>query len=160
MISSRKKEVTPEKALIRLEELCVRAERCEAEVRTKLFAWRISQRDADAIVESLISRRFVDDSRYAAAFVRDKYRFSRWGRRRITMALRQKNIDSDTIDEALEQIDEDEYNEILIHLIKAKSRTMEHPLSYEDRNRLYRFGITRGFEPQLVAKAVKRLVQI
>ncbi len=158
MISSRKKEVTPEKALIRLEELCVRAERCEAEVRAKLIAWRISQSDADAIVESLISRRFVDDSRYAAAFVRDKYRFSRWGRRRITMALRQKNIDNDTIDEALEQIDEDEYNEILIHLIKAKSRTMEQPLSYDDRNRLYRFGITRGFETQLVAKAVKGLM--
>ena len=69
------KKVSPEQALVRLEELCVRAERCEAELRRKLMQWAIVPADADSIIASLRARRFLDETRFAAAFVRDKYRF-------------------------------------------------------------------------------------
>lgn len=149
------KVIAPEKALIRCEELCARAERCEHELREKMRAWRIDSRDIDAIINSLTTRRFLDDSRFARAFVRDKYRFARWGRRRIAMALRQKRIDSDVIDEALEEINQDEYTAVLRSLLKAKAAHMDRPLSYEDRVKLFRFAVARGFEPQLVSSLLR-----
>lgn len=149
------KVIAPEKALIRCEELCARAERCEHELREKMRAWRIDSRDIDAIINSLTTRRFLDDSRFARAFVRDKYRFARWGRRRIAMALRQKRIDSDVIDEALEEINQDEYTAVLRSLLKAKAAHMERPLSYEDRMKLLRFAVARGFETQLVSSLLR-----
>lgn len=149
------KVIPPEKALIRCEELCARAERCEHELREKMRAWRIDTRDIDAIINSLVTRRFLDDCRYARAFVRDKYRFARWGRRKIAMALKQKRIDSDTIDEALEEINQEEYTAVLRSLLKAKAAHMERPLSYEDRMKLFRFAVARGFETQLISSMLK-----
>ena len=149
------KVIPPEKALIRCEELCARAERCEHELREKMRAWRIDSRDIEAIINSLTTRRFLDDSRFARAFVRDKYRFARWGRRKIAMALKQKRIDSDTIDEALEEINQDEYTAVLRTLLKAKAAHMDRPLSYDDRVKLFRFAVARGFETQLISSMLK-----
>lgn len=149
------KVIAPEKALIRCEELCARAERCEHELREKMRAWRIDSRDIDAIINSLVTRRFLDDSRFARAFVRDKYRFARWGRRKIVMTLKQKRIDSDIIDEALEEINQEEYTSILRSLLRAKAAHMERPLSYDDRMKLLRFAVARGFETQLVSSLLR-----
>lgn len=149
------KEVKPEQALVRLEELCARSEHSTGELRTKLRQWRIAPADAEEIIESLTARRFVDDSRFARAFVRDKYRFARWGRRKIAMALKQKRIDSDTIDEALEEINQEEYTAVLRTLLKAKAAHMDRPLSYDDRVKLFRFAVARGFETQLVSSLLR-----
>ena len=149
------KVIPPEKALIRCEELCARAERCEHELREKMRAWRIDSRDIEAIINSLTTRRFLDDSRFARAFVRDKYRFARWGRRKIAMALKQKRIDSDTIDEALEEINQEEYTAVLRTLLKATAAHMDRPLSYDDRVKLFRFAVARGFETQLISSMLK-----
>ena len=149
------KVIPPEKALIRGEELGARAERCEHELREKMRAWRIDSRDIEAIINSLTTRRFLDDSRFARAFVRDKYRFARWGRRKIAMALKQKRIDSDTIDEALEEINQEEYTAVLRTLLKAKAAHMDRPLSYDDRVKLFRFAVARGFETQLISSMLK-----
>ena len=149
------KVIPPEQALIRCEELCARAERCEHELREKMRAWRIDSRDIEAIINSLTTRRFLDDSRFARAFVRDKYRFARWGRRKIAMALKQKRIDSDTIDEALEEINQEEYTAVLRTLLKAKAAHMDRPLSYDDRVKLFRFAVARGFETQLISSMLK-----
>ena len=157
MYSRPKKELRPEAALIRLETLCARAEQCESELRRKLATWQIAPDDADAIIISLRSRRFVDDSRYAAAFVRDKYRFARWGRRKIEMALRQKRIDPDVAAEAMTEIDDKEYLSILRHIITAKAKPMAKPLAYEDRMKLLRFAVGRGYES---AQAVKIIIQL
>lgn len=143
------------KALEKLENLCARSEQCEYEIRQKLARWLVPPAEADRIVGSLRSRRFVDDQRYAAAFVRDKYRFSRWGRIKISMALRLKRISRDTIEQALEEIDDDEYIAILRHLLRAKAATLAEPDTYEGRTKLFRFGASRGFEPALVASVLR-----
>lgn len=119
-----RKPLAPEKALIRLEELCARSEHCTYELEQKLRNWGIVKDDAEAIIYSLQRRRFVDDARFAASFVRDRYRYGRYGRIRIRMLLRTKRIDSDVIEEALEEIDDDEYAAILAKLIEADRKSV------------------------------------
>ena len=157
-ISRNKKPPTPDEALIRLEDLCARSEQCVEEIRRRLYMWQICRNDAEKIVKSLVQRRFVDDTRYAAAFVRDKYRFARWGRLKIEMALRQKRIDSTIIADAIAGIDDDEYRDALMHIIAAKAKTMDEPYTYENRMRLMRFALSRGFESSLVAIAIKNII--
>lgn len=153
----RQKTITPDKALIRLEELCARAEHCSSEILQKLRNWGISSADADAILESLKSRRFVDDTRFAVSFVRDRYRYARWGRVKIRLQLRAKHIDPDVIEDALAEIDEPEYLAILETLVKAKARTIEDPKSYESRTKLFRFALNRGFETSLISRCINKL---
>lgn len=150
-----RKELAPEKALIRLEELCARAEHCSYELEQKLRAWGVGEDDAEAIIHSLERRRFVDNERFAASFVRDRYRYGRCGRVRIRMLLRAKHIDSDTIEQALEEIDEEEYVTILKAVIKAKTRSVVEPETYEGRSKIYRYALSRGYEPALISKVMK-----
>lgn len=152
-----KKTVTPAQALVRLEELCVRAERCEDELRRKLSLWAISPADSDAIITSLRTRRFLDERRFAESFVRDKYRFAKWGVRQIVLRLRQKNVPSDIIDEALGEIDMKEYRLILKSLLNYKAKSMPRPLEYDDRNRLFRFALARGFESDLIIQTIREI---
>lgn len=149
-----KNPMTPQQALMRLEGLCARSEQCIWEISRKLEAWGIAATDRQAIIRSLVLNRYVDDERYATAFCRDKYRFSRWGRVKIKSALIQKHIDRDTIDDALTAIDEQEYEAVLIALLRAKSKTIADVQSYEGKSRLFRFGVSRGFEPALVIKTI------
>ena len=147
-----RKIITSEKALARLEELCVRGERCESELRTKLRTWQIASAD------SLRRCRFFDDARFAHAFVTDKVRFARWGRIKITMALRYKRIDSDIIAEALAEIDERAYTEALEAVIAAAVRRIgdDAAHTYEGRTRIFRAAVSRGFESDISAATIRR----
>lgn len=155
--SATKKPMESAKALLKLEELCARSEHCEGELREKLRKWMISESDADTIIRSLRCRRYVDDSRFARAFVRDKFRFDHWGRRKIEMALRRKRVDAEVIAEAVEEIDADEYLNLLRKLLAYKARTLPDTEAYENRVKLMRFAVGRGFEPQLIVSALDSL---
>lgn len=150
-----KKEITPAQALARMEDLCARSEQSSFEVRKKLAKMSLSSSTINKIMDSLVDRRYIDDRRYAAAFARDKYRFSRWGRLKIKRALQLGHIPSDYIDEALEQIEDESYREILTGLLRAKARTIKEGNSFEGRTKLYRFAIARGFDSQLIASIIK-----
>lgn len=149
-----RKAVTPERAMVRAEELCVRAERSSGEIRKKLRQWDIPAAEAERIINSLTERRFIDDRRFCEAFVRDKVNFARWGRRKIAMALYEKGVDRDISAEALAAIDTERYEENLRHIIEAKRRSLPEPESYESRTKLFRFAASRGFEPELIKRFI------
>ncbi len=147
--------ITPEKALERIEALCVKAEMSTGEVRRKLRAWGIGSGDAERIVASLVERRFVDDSRFAAAYVRDKFRFQRWGRIKIRAGLYAAGVDSGIITEALQEIDPEEYAAVAADIARKRYAaclaTGEYT-PYECRRRALRAAAARGFEPPIVLK--------
>lgn len=148
-----KKPMSAEQATIRLEELCARSEQCTQEVREKLRKWGIGQHDSDVIVRHLTERHFIDDLRYATAYVRDKYRFSKWGRRKIYQGLAQKRIARDLADEAMDEIDLREYANIAFNSIRLKLRSLPDTLTIQEkREKLLRFGIGRGYETSLLLK--------
>lgn len=127
------------------------------EARQKLFRWGIQPSEADKIVASLVERHFVDDSRFAGAFARDKAQFANWGKIKIAMQLRQKGINADLIEQALESIDTDTYQDKLRHLISGEiERSPERYADFAGCQKLARRFIARGFEPALVIAAIKQ----
>ncbi len=148
-----KNPVTAEMALERLECLCARSEQCTSEIVQKLYKWGVRGAEAMAVVDKLVANRFVDDQRFASAFVRDKYRFARWGRNKIVSHLIQKRIPRNIINNAVAEIDAREYAMTAFALIEAKLRTLPMDMSRTDlRMRLLRFGVGRGYESQLIIK--------
>lgn len=142
---------TPEQALLRLQDLCSRSEHSAGELRQKLWRWNINPSQADKIINQLIDERYVDDARFASAFCREKLLFSHWGRKKIAVALLAKKINRDIITTTLEQIDEDEYLQILQNTMKIKSRQIKEGNTYEGRTKLYRHMLSRGFESSLIS---------
>lgn len=151
-----RKNITFEDAKSRLESLCARSEQCPSDLRRKFYNWGIPPSKAELIIEHLIDSRYIDEIRFARAFVLDKFRFSRWGRIKISHALRVKQISRNIIDSSLSEIDEDEYIQTLTSLLRAKSQSITEPLSYDGKTRLFRFAISRGFEPALVIETINR----
>ncbi len=149
-----KRKMKPESALLRLESLCARSEQATWELRRKLYAWGIAVPDADKIMEHLVNGKFADDHRFASAYCRDKFRFSRWGKVKITRGLIEKRIPKEYINEALDEIEEEEYITTLTGLIRAKAHSIDEPASYEGKTKLFRFAVSRGFEPAIAIKTI------
>ncbi|MBR5087689.1 MAG: RecX family transcriptional regulator [Muribaculaceae bacterium] len=153
-----RKEITPENAYLRLATLCARCEHAEGDLRKKLRDWGIGTRDADAIISRLKQERYLDNERFARAYCRDKLRFNGWGRVKIAYMLKGKGVEQEYIDNALSEIDEEQYTSILNEALEAKARTLNDKNPQQARASLLRFAASRGFEPALFFPAVSRLI--
>ena len=146
--------MTSDEILYRLAARCSTSEQCLSDIEAKLGRYDLTEEERTRILRHLVEEKYVDDRRYAEAFVRDKYRFNKWGRIKIAQGLRMKNIDSETISTALEAIDEEEYLEILGDLIKAKRKSTKGRSDYEVNAKLCRFATGRGFEYEAIKKCL------
>ena len=140
-----KKEMTEQEAYLQLAALCAQAEHCEQEMRDKMRRWELDETVQNRIVDRLIKERYVDDERYARAFVKDKIRYNKWGRRKVQQALWMKRIDADIQQRVLDEIDEKEYLDVLRPLLKQKRKSIKAESDYELNQKLLRFALGRGF---------------
>ena len=134
---------------------CSRKECAASEIAEKLTSWGAGEADIKKIVKTLTEENYIDDKRYAEAFARDKLRYNKWGRIKIAMHLKQKRIDSQLIKNALNNIDEDEYMEILGKLLENHRKSVKAQSQYEFRAKMYRFALSKGFESSLIGEIMK-----
>lgn len=147
--------MTYDQALNRAASLCSQSERAPQDIYQKALDWGLSEDDASRLIAYLTQEHFLDERRFALAFVGDKFRFDHWGRIKISYALKMKGISSSIISEAIEErIDEEEYQTVCAELLKGRMRGMSLPLSPNDRARLYRFLAQRGFESSVISRAM------
>ena len=149
-----KKNITEQEAFLQLAALCAQAEHCEQEMRDKLKRWELDTAAADRIIARLQKERYIDDARYARAFVKDKIRYNKWGRRKVEQALWQKRIADDIRQQVLGEIDENEYLDVLRPLLKQKHRTMKAENDYALNQKLVRFALGRGFTFDLIRQCL------
>ena len=140
-----KKEITEQEAYLQLAALCAQAEHCQQEMRDKMRRWEVDETAQNRIVARLVKERYIDDERYARAFVKDKIRYNKWGRRKVQQALWLKHIDADIQQRVLDEIDEQEYLDVLRPLLKQKRKSIKAESDYELNQKLVRFALGRGF---------------
>lgn len=134
---------------------CSGSEHCLQEVREKLTIWGAPSDCHDEITEMLMDEGFIDEARYASAYVSDKFRFNHWGRKKIAYALKGKGIASSTISDALGNINEEEYHDILEALICSKRKSL-HGEYVSIKTKLFKFAAARGFEPEIVMETIRK----
>ena len=140
-----KKELTEEQLFYRLSALCAKAEHCRQEMAAKMRTWQVPDDVQQRVIGRLADERYIDDDRYARAFVHDKVRYAKWGRRKIEQALYMKRIPDDAIAAALDEVDASEYVEILRPMLQAKAKSIKADSPYELEMKLMRFAAGRGF---------------
>lgn len=149
------KQLTPGEALNKAAAYCTLCERCISEVTTKLTAWGVPFAGQQKIITRLQEEKFIDEQRYCRAFVNDKLRFNHWGRKKIIYSLYEKRLPKEFINKAIEEIDEEQYIDILKEVIAIKSRELKGKDDYSTRQKLMRFAASRGFEADAIMRVIK-----
>lgn len=153
-----KKEISAQSALSKVMFICSRQEKCCFDIRKKLRDWNLSYDDQDEIIQTLIEEKFLNEERYTNFYVRDKFRFNKWGKIKISHHLKQKQIPENLIDNALDQINEKDYKESLGDILSHKIKSIKEDDPYQLRAKLYRFAQGRGFESHLALNFIDKLI--
>lgn len=141
-------------ALQRLAALCASAEHCEYEMTEKMRKWEVDEADRERIMEYLRKAKFVDDERYARAFVKDKIKYNKWGRRKVEQGLWAKHIAEDIRQRVLDEVDDSDYKSVLIDLLKSKRRGIKAESDYELKRKLVKYAMSRGFDYQIIRQCI------
>lgn len=142
-------------ALNKAMSLCASREMCNSDMKNKLISWGVREDDAEKIITVLKHGKFIDDERYAAAFVKDKFRQNKWGKIKITAALRLKRVPDDVIRMALDNIDDAEYIDLLKSIIEKQRKSVKAKNKYDLKGKLLRHCLSKGFESHLVYDILK-----
>ena len=153
----RKKKSAAE-ALQSLMRLCARGERSTGDAMRLMRTWGVPEGERQAVVDKLVAQRFIDNSRYAELYVREKSRLSGWGARKIAMQLRAKGVDKETIAEALATIDNEEQGDRLAEKLRRKMRTTKAQSDYELRGKLLRYALGLGYDYDDASSALDKIM--
>lgn len=159
MVQKEVKRKSAEQALRLLMNMAARAERSSGDALRLMKRWGVDDNDAQRVLQRLIAERFIDDSRYAAAFVREKINLSGWGCYKIVAALRRKGVDNRIIENALSQYGSVDMEERLQGLLEKKIKTVKYRDTSDLRAKLFRFAASRGYDYSTAMQAVDRVVK-
>jgi regulatory protein len=130
--------------------ICAAREMCNSDINQKLISWGIKSEDADKILIFLTQGKFIDEERFAVAFVKDKFRYNKWGKIKIGSALKMKRIPDEIIRKAFESINDEEYINLLKNIIDRHKRTVKAKNQFDLKGKLLRHCLGKGFESHLV----------
>lgn len=148
------KQKTEQEAYLTLASLCANAEHCQWEMREKMRRWELSEEAQTRILNRLVSERYIDDVRFARAFVKDKVKYNKWGRRKVEQALWQKHIDEDIRQQVLDEIADEDYVLVLRPMLQQKRKSIKANSDYELNGKLILFAVSRGFTMDIIKQCI------
>lgn len=154
--SEKTKVLTPLQAKRKAESYCAYQERAQQEVRDKLYSWGLHSNDVEQIISDLISDNFLNEERFAKAFVLGKFRMKGWGKIKIVQHLKAKRISKPLIQIALREIDLDDYEEKLSELISKKIKVDPTSLTLKEKAKLIRYLQSKGYENDLIFSKIRQ----
>jgi len=152
-----RKKYTFEELLHKAASYCSISEHCISDADEKLQKWDVADTDRKKIIDRLIKEDFINEKRYVKAFVKDKFRFNKWGKVKISLSLKAKRIDNSLISAALNVIDDGEYEEMLAAILKTKLAGLKYTYEYEKQGKLFKFAQSRGFENDVIERVLRSI---
>jgi len=137
-------------ALERLKKFCALQDRCQFDIIQKMKEWGLLELTQDHILEILITEKYIDEERYAQSYCKGKFRIKKWGKIKITNALKKKKISSICIEKGLKEIEDVEYEILLNNLLEKKNNSLKDKNHFTRKKKIASFLIQRGFEGNLV----------
>lgn len=151
--------VTRNEAIGKLENYCAYQERCEQEVRDKMAKLTVPTEMHAEIFQYLREQGFLDDGRFAKTYAGSKLRLKKWGKIKISQALKMKGIREPHIGNALKALDWNDYYDAIRKLLEQKGKLLKETDSYTRQHKLAQFVISKGFEPNLVWEVMKETTE-
>jgi regulatory protein len=151
------KTYSPAEALQKISHYCAYQERSHKEVRNKLYSYGLHKTDVENILTQLITDGFLNEERFAKAFAGGKFRMKKWGRNKIIHELESQGVTPKCIQKGLREIDEGQYRATLEKLIRNKLAQVEDSNLFKIRDKVARFMIGKGYEPELTWMVLKEM---
>lgn len=139
-----------EEALLKLQRYCAYQERCRQEVRRKLNELEVDEKDHQKIIGQLEDQGFLKEERFVEVFVNGRFKIKKWGRFKITQALKEKGISGKLIQKGLAEINEKDYIKTLKELMKKKLKETHIKDPFQKKDKVAKYLINKGYEPDLV----------
>ncbi|WP_040246920.1 regulatory protein RecX [Psychroserpens mesophilus] len=152
------KTYTVDEAQKRLEHYCAYQERCHKEVSQKLYEMRMIPEARDQIIVHLLQHNFLNEERFAKAFVRGKFRIKKWGKQRLHLELKRKDINNTIITIALKEIETEDYFNTFDALAEKKLESIKESNIQKRRKKLSDYLLYRGWESQMVYDKIRELI--
>jgi len=149
-MEAKKKTYTALQALAKIQDWCAYQERCQQEVRDKLYEYGLRQDDVESIISQLISDNFVNEERFARAYAGGKFRIKKWGRLKIRAGLRNKRISEYCMRKAFEEITDKEYMITLKMLLESKTKLIKEKNVIRRKYKLLSYASSKGYEKELI----------
>lgn len=151
----KKRIYTAHQARLKAESYCAYQERAQQEVRDKLYEWGLHHDDVEQILSDLISENFLNEERFAKAYVLGKFRMKGWGKIKIKQHLKAKRVSEPLIKIAIREIDLDEYENKLDDIIERKTLTTGKKMTLQEKAKLVRYLQSKGYESDLIFAKLK-----
>ena len=135
---------TVDEAKLKLEGYCSYQERSHRQVEEKLRDMRMIPEAQEVIIAHLIQHNFLNETRFSQAFSRGKFRIKKWGKQRITRALKQHGVSAYNIKMGLAEIDSKEYLQVFI--IGRKKLSYRVTTKQKQRRKLFDYLAYRGWK--------------
>ena len=148
------KVYTQKQALIKAESYCAYQERCQQEVRDKLYSWGLHEVQVENVIAELIASNFINEERFAKAYAGGKFRIKKWGRVKISIELKRRKISTYCIKKGLAEIEEEEYIKTLQKVAEVRIKAMKERDSKKKKYKVMNYLLSRGFENDLVVEVV------
>ena len=142
-----KTKLTSEQALIKIQKYCAYQERCHKEVTDKLYGFGLWKDQVENIIIKLLEENFLNEERFAEAYVSGKFRIKHWGKIKIKLKLKEKRVSDYCIKKGLSQIEDEEYASTIKRLIEKKE--VDYSKRYKDyelKAKLINYLLQKGFE--------------
>lgn len=156
-VPKKRRDKSAAEALQSLMRLCARAEKSSGDAMRLMRTWGVAEAERQGVLDRLVTQRFIDDRRYAEAYVREKSTLAGWGARKIAQQLRLKGVSKDIITEVLATLDSDDARTRLTDKLQRKLRTTKAATDYELRGKLLRYALSLGYEYDLAMEAINNL---
>ena len=149
------KKYTPALAREKIQHYCAYQERAHSEVRNKLYEYGLHSADVEELLSYLITEGFLNEERFAKAFAGGKFRIKKWGKIKIVHELEARGISKNCIKAGLKEITDEDYQRTLVNILEKKSELIVEENSFIKRDKLSKYAINKGYEPELVWKFIK-----
>jgi len=141
------KYISKEEAIIKARTFCNYRERCHKELKDKLYSFGLWAQDVEYVIGQMMEENMLNEERYARSYVRGHFYQKRWGKYKIQVELRQKGIYDNLISLAMSEIEEDDYEKTILHLIEVKKRSISGTKN-EIKNKISRYLMQKGYQYQ------------
>lgn len=153
-----RKNIGTEKALQKIKHFCSYQERNHQEVKEKLYSFGLYKMDVEMLLSQMIEENYLNEERFAIAFVGGRFRIKKWGRVKIRYELKQKRISDYCIKIGLASIAEEDYIKTLQKLFTEKKTSLKSEKNiFIKKQKIQSFLMQRGFEPQLISGLIQQM---
>ncbi|MET3035618.1 regulatory protein RecX [Chryseobacterium sp. NRRL B-14859] len=149
-----KKSLTFDEIKQKLVNYCVYQDRCHAEVEQKMREFLLIDEAKEEILLYLMKENYLNEERYTRSYIRGKFYIKHWGRNKIKMYLKQKQISEKMISSCFDEIDEDDYRNTIARIYEDYSSKQKGLQEYQKKSKTIKYLMSRGFEYEIIGEVI------